>query len=60
VALRHPNTIVFGRDGREIVQRQSYIAPREMVSTLMAVADSSRNFSMGTAWSTPFGRRLLA
>jgi hypothetical protein len=51
---------VFGRDGREIVQRQSYIAPREMVSTLMAVADSSRNFSMGTAWSTPFGRRLLA
>ena len=32
-----PATIVFDRDGREIVKRQGYIAPREMVSMLRAI-----------------------
>ena len=37
-----PATIVFDRDGHEIVKRQGYIAPQEMVSMLRAiVADPS-------------------
>src|SRR5450432_2320114 len=32
-----PATIVFDRDGHEIVKRQGYIAPREMVSMLRAI-----------------------
>jgi uncharacterized protein YyaL (SSP411 family) len=32
-----PATIVFDRDGHEIVKRQGYISPREMVSMLRAI-----------------------
>ncbi len=36
-----PATIVFDRDGHEIVKRQGYISPREMVSMLRAIVDRS-------------------
>ncbi|MBZ5609006.1 MAG: DUF255 domain-containing protein [Acidobacteriia bacterium] len=55
-----PATIVFGADGKEIVKRQGYIEPREMVAMLKAIiADPSPGPSVRPEVDVKFGENSL-
>jgi uncharacterized protein YyaL (SSP411 family) len=55
-----PATVVFSADGREIVKRQGYIEPKEMISMLKAIlADPSPGPSVRPDVEVKFGENSL-
>jgi uncharacterized protein YyaL (SSP411 family) len=55
-----PATVVFGGDGKEIVKRQGYIEPREMIAMLKAIiADPSPGPSVRPEVEVKFGENSL-
>ncbi len=55
-----PATVVFGADGKEIVKRQGYIEPKEMIAMLKAIiADPSPGPSVRPEVEVKFGENSL-
>jgi uncharacterized protein len=55
-----PATVVFGADGQEIVKRQGYIEPKEMIAMLKAIiADPSPGPSVRPEVEVKFGENSL-
>ncbi len=55
-----PATVVFGADGKEIVKRQGYIEPREMIAMLKAIiADPTPGPSVRPEVTVKFGDNPL-